>query len=624
MTDFQTTRLSLTQPGSNAFAQNHTSLEVLTGRIEDLPDDLRLVVSQRDGLVSKLNATIERVTNKLKENLQIAVRSAYGDIVLSVELPSPETQKLPSVGAKVQLEIPTHILGNPDAPVTLRYEALARQETTVIRNTDTPIDVRVNASAALNIRGGALPDAPVRLTPIHTQEAVQYIAATPAPRDIPATLTQPLLTLVNSDTAQGSIAVRKALIEALPRYNRVELPQATPPAPLETPAQAQGNQLETLLPRQVYHAASPSPSDAFGSDPSKAPRIQDARILDIQPPRAIIATPNSTPNSAPAQPAPNTAQPQSAISIPVEIVAKTPQDFPVVRVITSPDLPAGLSSPPAPAVQQHFILQAPAPELPIGSHLEIIPQNPQIDTISIPQTPSLALSFTLPQWPVMEEIAQVLHTLSNASKPEIAATAQQAAQSFSAILPTPSTPAQMGAATLFFVAALRGGDLNAWLGEKTIELLRREGHGNLIARLGAETPALARAEGAGQDWRALTLPLYYDGEIYKAELHYKHEREDADDALSGGIKATRFIFDLKFNAVGKIQLDGYFKGGSKRLDLILRSEQRFSQIMHQEMRSLYATALRAAGVSGELSFQNDPRGWVAIEASRAASLGMDA
>ena len=62
--------------------------------------------------------------------------------------------------------------------------------------------------------------------------------------------------------------------------------------------------------------------------------------------------------------------------------------------------------------------------------------------------------------------------------------------------------------------------------------------------------------------------------------------------------------------MGKVQIDGLFRPA--RLDVIVRTQSPFSQSMTQDMRATYARALRETGVTGELSFQNQPGQWVTI------------
>jgi len=70
--------------------------------------------------------------------------------------------------------------------------------------------------------------------------------------------------------------------------------------------------------------------------------------------------------------------------------------------------------------------------------------------------------------------------------------------------------------------------------------------------------------------------------------------------------------DLNLSNMGKVQLDGLFIGKDSRLDLILRTQQKFSETMKMEMRQTYRDALEDISFSGELSFQDKVDQWVNI------------
>jgi len=93
-------------------------------------------------------------------------------------------------------------------------------------------------------------------------------------------------------------------------------------------------------------------------------------------------------------------------------------------------------------------------------------------------------------WPVLQDALAAL----NASTTQISA---------QMVLPSPSAPANIIPAALFFIAAMRSGDVSGWLGERAMEALRSAGKGNLIERIGREMLGMARlnAEPVSQDWR---------------------------------------------------------------------------------------------------------------------------
>lgn len=212
-------------------------------------------------------------------------------------------------------------------------------------------------------------------------------------------------------------------------------------------------------------------------------------------------------------------------------------------------------------------------------------------------------------WPLMDDISQsVQQSVSTA-----------AAQALHAASPSPAQPAQFGAAALFFMAAVRGGDLQSWIGDKALEGLKSAGKGGLLAQLGREAGNLmqmAREAPGGQEWRAAQLPLYYEGQIDKIALHYREEYDNSDNDEISGSKFTRFLFDLSLDRLGPVQLDGVHR--QNRLDIILRTEQSFSAAARQAMRQIYTGALEQSNMSGELSFQYHPDQWVHIYANQNA------
>lgn len=235
------------------------------------------------------------------------------------------------------------------------------------------------------------------------------------------------------------------------------------------------------------------------------------------------------------------------------------------------------------------------------------PLLPALSTTALPRAfmPAADLFGTLPAWPVMNELLQGLQHIS-----------PQSAAQFAARLPNTSAPMQMAGTALFFIAAMRAGDMQSWMGERAIDTLRRAGKSDLLNRFLNETGDRARSESTQQEWRNTTFPLMHDNQIHRIILHYRKEQKHSDEAEHKGGGTTRFVLDLSLSNMGKLQCDGLFQKGkdekSGRLDLILRTEHPFSAHMHQEMRALYSNALTQSGYSGELSFQSNPDLWVKV------------
>lgn len=288
-------------------------------------------------------------------------------------------------------------------------------------------------------------------------------------------------------------------------------------------------------------------------------------------------------------------------SITAKIIGFTPQNLPVLTF-----------TPPNQTLPQFFILQTPVSQIVPNASVQIIPlaghPAPQISTASL-QQPALPLQqfmqqfFQFGPWPVLDDIAQTLQQVS-----------PQAGGQFSNILPNPASPTQLGPAALFFLAAARGADLASWLGDKNMDMLRQQNfRSNLLSRLKSENSNVNRAvtETIAQEWRAAPLPLYYQGEVQKIMLYYKqsHADKESDDPEKGSMQ-TRFLFDLSLTRMGDIQIDGLMK--DKRLDLMIRSENPFSQPMQQKMRQAFAGVLQETEIYGELHFQGSLKHWVNV------------
>lgn len=418
--------------------------------------------------------------------------------------------------------------------------------------------------------------------------------------------------------------------------------QSTPPSALQVALQAPPALTPQLTQAQANTLAEPILITAQVTDIPALPiagRRQpvNALITNVQLPSPLLATaqqsPSQTMDAPQAAPlfAPSNSlfDPASLFAITqthhagqqtAQVVQVLRDNVPVVQVPSAPLSPSGIAQPPA--FESFFILNAGGDIAPPPGALiafapltpasageaqatlqSPLPNAPQLtSTQALPPLPLPSL-FAVPDiWPLMEELQQSL-----------ARTAPQIAQATMAMTPSPANPAQFGAAALFFLAAVRGGDLSQWLGTKAHDILQRSAEGrSLLGRLGQEGGLISRLEPAAADWRTTMLPLFWEGETHKAVLHYKHEeRDNTDDPDQKGRKQTRFIFDISLSRLGPVQLDGLFRPG--RLDLILRTQEPLSQAMMATMKRGYAGALVDTEITGELSFQNTPEQWVTVQ-----------
>ncbi|MBT6095245.1 MAG: hypothetical protein HOH04_10205 [Rhodospirillaceae bacterium] len=246
--------------------------------------------------------------------------------------------------------------------------------------------------------------------------------------------------------------------------------------------------------------------------------------------------------------------------------------------------------------------------LPAGSVIELeVIQLPRADLT--PQDRALTLRFgqviaESKQWLALEETAR---TLLNAQP----ATAQQLLGSV-----MPRADANLTANLLFFLFALRGGDVKQWLGDAPSRALEKLKPG-LLGRLRDDFSGLSRLadEPPNLDGRMLPIPFLNGLDIEQLRLLIRRREEDEDDEddprKGPGI---RFVVDLNLSRLGRLQLDGFVQDGTKRFDLIVRSDTRLPDTVQNGIRDIFEGAIETTGVTGGLAFQAAPANFVGIDA----------
>ena len=190
-------------------------------------------------------------------------------------------------------------------------------------------------------------------------------------------------------------------------------------------------------------------------------------------------------------------------------------------------------------------------------------------------------------------------------------------------LPQPN--AALSATLLLFLAAVRGGDIRGWMGDRTQRALEAAGRGELVGRVAAELGAARQAgEPPAGDWRPTMIPLYNDGELSAIRLSVPQrnggegQEEDGD-----GDGDQRFVIDLDLSRLGPTQLEGRLNAG--RLSLTMRTRAPLEIGMRQEISGILATACESIGLAGAMTFQSGTDHWVDVAASRkrqrAAAIG---
>lgn len=204
------------------------------------------------------------------------------------------------------------------------------------------------------------------------------------------------------------------------------------------------------------------------------------------------------------------------------------------------------------------------------------------------------------QWPAARE---VLDTLGNAAPN----TAQHVLQT---ALPRPD--GNLAANILFFLAAIRGGDIRSWLGDNTVRVLQRLNPA-LLGKVRDDLGQLSRLadEPSSGDWRIFMIPFLNGSELEQIRLFTRPQDQDDDDEEAG--PGTRFVVDVTLSKLGHVQLDGLVDTAHRRLDMVVRSDTHLPSGMRNDIRHLYEQSGAITGYKGGVGFQAQPANFIEIE-----------
>lgn len=237
-------------------------------------------------------------------------------------------------------------------------------------------------------------------------------------------------------------------------------------------------------------------------------------------------------------------------------------------------------------------------DLPIGSTvtLEVLGEAPAAGAAPAPAAstgaPASLVSLSR-QWPTLDETFEALRQVD----PQLAQSVQRT------LLPQPGP--HLGSGMLFFMSALKGGDVRAWLGEPAVRALEGAGKGRLLSKLNDEFRELGRGgEVSEGDWRGFFLPVHDGQHIQQVRLFVHHNADDGtgDGGEAGG---TRFMLDVELSRMGPVQIDGLVR--DKRLDLVVRTRHALPEEMRHDINRIFSDAGDITGFKGVLTFQAGPK-----------------
>lgn len=210
------------------------------------------------------------------------------------------------------------------------------------------------------------------------------------------------------------------------------------------------------------------------------------------------------------------------------------------------------------------------------------------------------------KWPALEEAVKALGAQSPAAAQLLRNT-------------IPAATAKFIPSSLFFMAALKTGNLSAWLGDTIIDALGRAGRKSLAERLAGDFSTLSKQSNSiTSDWRGISIPLQHEDNISMMQFFVRHQPvtpvnpDQQGDTPVTPQRLTRFILNLNMAHMGAVQLDGLIQ--QRKMDMILRTADRLEPAIRNDIMQAYAKGLEQTGFEGGINFQVRAQSWVDIPA----------
>lgn len=460
------------------------------------------------------------------------------------------------------------------------------------------------------------------------------VAAPIAALLVSTTPLQPAVIAANpmlSAMAAGSAPLMPGLLKLTQGAQmQVKLLQVALPVPGEAPEQPQTNAAPTTPP--------PLPKDTKDLSPQQMATANTAKIAmqGAQQPAAPHAQSVGQLVQQQALPPEIPHSGQQAATVATAKVQAQAASLPLPST-ASPTTPAATTSPAQPAVPKAgipayvlghegdgaTILQTPAgtlksylpQRLPVGTavriDLQVMPSQPQpLPGMPAPVDAQNTVTTLAQQWPALDETLKLFPSTHEVARPLMQA--------------MPEIGPKLVSGLLFFMAAVRTGDLRQWLGNRAVAALEARSP-DLAARLKGDMAQLQTllVDSPLQQWNSAMVPMLYQGQLEHARMFFRDDREGDAKARKKGVGEQRFIVEIDTSHLGEVQFDGFVRPGekAKQFDLIVRSGVGLPADLQQQVRGTFETAMETSGMKGYLAFQQGSHHFVRPMASGNSASG---
>lgn len=235
--------------------------------------------------------------------------------------------------------------------------------------------------------------------------------------------------------------------------------------------------------------------------------------------------------------------------------------------------------------------------LPAGANL-LLQIAGAVETPAFGPTSPQALAFA-PHW-------ETLQTLLSAFPPGATASARASVEQ---AIPKPN--AQLTASAMFFMSALRMGDLRQWLGSDAMSVLQQSG---LLGKMAEEFSAMGTlaSETVGSDWRLFLIPLISETLLQNLKLYIHDNTGESGGDDDSNIQ--RFVIEVEFSRLGPFQFEGLSR--PKQFDLIVRTERDIADDLQTGIADVFNNTITSLGLTGGIDFKiEEPFLWQPMQSA---------
>lgn len=209
-------------------------------------------------------------------------------------------------------------------------------------------------------------------------------------------------------------------------------------------------------------------------------------------------------------------------------------------------------------------------------------------------------------WPALEELWQASLTQQFAN-PEALSVMRQT-------VPMPHIQ-QFPPALLFFMAVIKNGLFNQWIGDDAFNGLNKTEALQQLAQDMRAMQSRMADDGNSDTWKPLPVPIQVGDQLMRLQFFYRHPEDSFanssdDQVIKEKHQKTRFVLNIPHTYLGDLQIDGLVQ--FKDLEMILRTEKALPSQTEQDIRVRYQNVLEISGMHGNINFQSGREHYIRV------------